>query len=264
MRRYILSFLFVLALVPASAQFLPGQRPVTPVVPQDTTHANTTWFDPTRAPEKVKEVYVFGVDYRVEAGFVQHQQRSLSGNMSNPFLHGLRLAGLVDFRLPLHFALQTGLSYTMTYGRIDQHWSSLSDETQMVEYIHHRVMEHQLAIPVRAYYVQSLWKNLNLFFYGGPQLEIGLAQPDYLQTHLSAPAEAWLQEQGVPTETYDRYRSELYRTNVLMGLGGGLEWDRYRVVAGYDFGLNNLARNRQVSGQHMWEWGWHVSLSYKL
>ena len=70
---------------------------------------------------------------------------------------------------------------------------------------------------------------------------------------------------GARTEPYERYGSkELFRTNIQMGLGGGLEWDAYRIEAGYDFGLNNIIRNQVIPNQQLSEWGWFVSFSYKF
>lgn len=263
MRKISIILFCCLATLVCHAQFAPGAS--RPVVSADSTVAQRTWFDPTRAPEKEKEVYQFGVDYRIEVGYAQNQQRSLTGNMMNPFLHGVRVAGLVDFKLPLHFYIQTGLGYTLGYGRIDQHWSSIDLSTQQVEYVRHNITEHLINIPVRAYYVQPLWKELRLLFFAGPELEIGLAQTDRLKNHLSGDAAAWLTEQGVLLTNHDRYQTgELSRANIQMGVGGGLEWNRYRVVAGYDFGLNNLVRTPLVSKQHVWEWGWQVSFSYRF
>ena len=85
-----------------------------------------------------------------------------------------------------------------------------------------------------------------------------------MELHLSEGAKTWLQAQGIPTEPYDRFTNELVRANIQLGLGGGLEWQRYRLQSGYDFGLNNLVRNKQTSDQHMAEWGWYVSFSYRF
>jgi hypothetical protein len=57
---------------------------------------------------------------------------------------------------------------------------------------------------------------------------------------------------------------ELYRTNIQFGLGGGLEWDRYRLQAGYDFGLNNIMRTPGILNQKAHEWGWICTFAYKL
>jgi hypothetical protein len=57
---------------------------------------------------------------------------------------------------------------------------------------------------------------------------------------------------------------ELVRANIQLGLGGGLECDKYRLQSGYDFGLNNLVKHPQRKGQYMSEWGWYVSFSYRF
>ena len=222
--------------------------------------ADNSFFDPTRK-EKTEEKYQFGVEYRIEAGYVQHQQRTLGLSYPDLYLHGARVGATFTFKLPLHFSLQTGALYTVLYGRQQQHWRSIDAPSVQVEYVQHRVVEHNLTIPVRAYYTIPLWKQLNLFFYGGPQLHIGLAETDYIENHLSAGTEAWLNAQGLHTTPYDRMAEEVWRPNIQMGVGGGLEWDKYRLQSGYDFGLNNLVRKQVVKDQHMWEWGWYVAFS---
>lgn len=238
------------------------------------TAQQETFFDPTRKPEKPKEVYVFSMDWRLQAGYIQHWQHSNTENIMNPYLHGMELGATVDFNLPLRFSVQTGLLYAVTYGRTDQHWPATSIEAQHTDgdYIRHNIMEHQLTVPIRAFYRIPLWKELSLLFYAGPKFEIGLAQPDYLDlSHLSDSygsvigSKEALAEMGVRLENYDRYAvGDLYRFNFLLGAGGGIEWDRYRLQAGYDFGLNNLVKHKYVAKQHMWEWGWYVSFVYRL
>ena len=225
--------------------------------------ADNTFFDPTRKEEKT-ENYQFHVDYRLEAGYVQHWQRTRNISYPDMYLHGVRLGATFSFALPKRFDVQTGLLYTLVYGRNDQHWRSVDAPSVQTEYIRHRVLEHNLTIPVRVYYTIPLWKQLNLFFFTGPQLHIGLAENDYLQTHLSDGAKTWLDGQGVATSPYDRMADQVIRANIQWGLGGGLEWDRYRLQAGYDFGLNNLVKHPQTKAQYMAEWGWFVSFCYKF
>jgi len=225
--------------------------------------ADNSFFDPTKKEVK-EEKYEFGVEYRVEAGYVQHWQRSQNISFRDMYLHGVRLGATVTFKLPLRFSLQTGLLYTLIYGRNEQHWRSMDAPNVQTEYITHRVLEHNLTVPVRAYYTIPLWKQLNLFFYTGPQLHIGLAENDYMQLHLSDGTKTWLETQGIPTSPYDRMADELIRANIQWGLGGGLEWDCYRLQSGYDFGLNNLVKHSQVKGQYMSEWGWFVSFCYRF
>jgi len=233
-----------------------------------------TFFDPTRKVAKAQEAYEFSTTWRIECGYVQNWQHTKSENIMNPYLHGMKLGGTVDFNLPLHFSVQTGLTYTVTYGVIDQHWSATSVEAQHIDgdYIRHNVMEHLLGIPLRACYRVPLWKELALVFYAGPRFEIGLAQPDYVDiSHLSDTygnvigSKEALAAMDVRLEKYDRYAcGDLYRFNFLLGAGGGIEWDRYRLQGGYDFGLNNQVKHKYVAGQHMWEWGWYVSFAYRL
>ena len=225
--------------------------------------ADNTFFDPTRK-EQTKEAYDFRVDYRLEVGYVQHWQRTRRISYPDMYLHGIRLGATFSFALPMRFDLQTGLLYTLVYGRNDQHWRSIDAPSVQTEYIRHRVLEHNLTIPVRLYYTIPLWKQLNLFFFTGPQLHIGLAENDYLKNNLSEGTKTWLESIGVPTEPYDRMADQVIRANIQWGLGGGLEWDRYRLQAGYDFGLNNLVKHQKTKDQYMAEWGWFVSFSYKF
>lgn len=224
---------------------------------------DNTFFDPSKKNEQ-KDVYTFGVTYRIEVGYVQHQQRARDISFPDMYLHGVRLGGTATFALPRHFDVQTGLIYTLLYGRNEQHWRSMDAVSVQKEYINHRVLEHNLTIPVRVYYTIPLWRELNLFFYTGPQLHIGLAETDYMETHLSDGTKTWLDGQGIKTSPYDRMSDELVRANIQWGVGGGLEWAQYRLQSGYDFGLNNLVRHPKISGQYMAEWGWFVSFCYRF
>ena len=225
--------------------------------------ADNTFFDPT-AKKQEESAYHFGMEYRIEVGYAQHEQRTRDLSYPDMYLHGARVGGTFTFLLPLRFSMQTGLFYTLLYGANTQHWRSMNAQTVQEEYITHRVLEHNLTIPVRVFYTIPLWRQLNLFFYTGPQLHIGLAENDYMKTHLSEGTEQWLQTQGIETQPYDRFSNELCRANIQWGLGGGLEWDRYRVQAGYDFGLNNLVKTKLSDTQNMSEWGWYVTFGYRF
>lgn len=224
------------------------------------------FFDPTRKPDKQKEVYNFHVDYRLEVGYNQADQRMMNDTNSVGYLHGARLGATFTFALPMHFSLQTGVLYTLSYGSNQQHWRSMTQQSAQVEYLQHRVLQHNITIPLRAYYTIPLWRELNLFFYAGPQLHWTVGETDYVKQHLSPATLAWLETQpNVHTSKYDQvWSGEHYHTNIQMGLGGGMEWDRYRLQAGYDFGLNNRIKNQFVSSRKMWEWSWYISFSYRL
>ena len=249
---------YICILLALTIGVLRAEEPVKPAL----QIADNTFFNPTK--KKEAEKYQFGVEYRIEAGYVQHWQKVRDISYPDMYLHGARLGATFTFKLPIHFGLQTGLLYTILYGTNEQHWRSMDAPSVQKEYITHRVLEHSLTIPVRAYYTIPLWKKLNLFFYTGPQLHIGLAERDNMTLHLSDGTKTWVESLGVKTEPYDRMSEEILRANIQWGLGGGLEWDRYRLQSGYDFGLNNLLRQKQTATQHMSEWGWFVSFSYRF
>lgn len=221
----------------------------------------TEFFDPTA--KKEVEPYKFSTDWRLEAGYVQWDERML--DTTTVYQHGMRLGATVDLNLPYNFSVQTGALATLTYGVNDQHWRSMSAEHAQKEVLNHHIVQLQLTIPARVYYKVTLWKELRMFFFAGPQLQLGLTNYDIIDNQTSAEVTAWLEQNNIPTTNHDRYvAKEIYRTNIQFGLGGGIEWDRYRLQSGYDFGLNNLMRTPVVAKQKMHQWGWMVTFSYKL
>jgi opacity protein-like surface antigen len=246
-----LALLAILAL-PFMAQDTPLQQPDLPVAHQE-------FFDPTR---KVKEPYQFSTTWRLEAGYLQSDQRQ---DTSHIYLHGMRLGATIDFNLPYHFSIQTGLLAALSYTQNTQHWGNVDAETAQINRLHHHIINLQFIVPVRAYYNITLWKQLRMFFFAGPQLSVGAISHDIPQAELSAATSQWLEQQGILLTPYDRYtEKQLYRTNIQFGLGGGFEWDRYRLQAGYDFGLNNICRPRILPSQHINEWSWLLTFSYAL
>lgn len=229
---------------------------------RETTQLQTTeFFDPTRKKEEAP--YQFSTDWRFELGYAQYDERQ--NNSSIFYQHGVRIGATVDCNLPYHFSIQTGALATLTYGINQQHWTSMTEESAQVERMEHNIVQLQLTIPVRAYYTINLWRKLNMFFYAGPQLQIGLTNYDILENYTSALCTEYIQGLGLPIDSHDSYvTKELHRVNVQFGLGGGFEWDRYRLQAGYDFGLNNLIRTAIVPKQQLSEWGWMISFAYRL
>lgn len=222
------------------------------------------FFDPTRK-EQVEEAYAFGIAYHLEGGYAQDQQRMTSDTISALFLHGARIGAQIELFLPKRFSVNIGLLYSVLYGVSRQHYHSVDPDFVQAEVLNNHIVEHALTIPVRVQYTIPLWKQLSMHFYGGPQLMIGLAETDYVDAQVSDATREWLISQGRHMETYDKYiANDLFRTNVMLGVGGGFTWDRYRLEAGYDFGLNNLIKTSTYSKDRMSEWQWHVSFIYTL
>ena len=223
--------------------------------------ADQVFFDPTRKVQQEK--YQFSTQGRLQLGYVQPYHRTQ--DTAALYMHGIRLGATVDFLLPQRFSLQTGALLSFSYGVNNQHWGINTQEDAQVNILQHNLLQLQLTIPVRAYYNIKVWKDLNAFFYAGPQLNIGLTHYDVLKPHVAASTLQWMEQQGITTTSHDRYvTKELYRTNIQFGLGGGVEWQRYRIQGGYDFGLNNLLRTSALVAQKMNEWSWYVAFSYQL
>lgn len=213
------------------------------------------------------ENYVFSVTYGIEVGYAQDWQHSNTDSYPDTYFHGGRVGATFDFNLPYHLTLQTGLRYQLTYGHNLQHFRSVNNENAREEYLDHNILKHTLMVPVYATYTQKLWRQLALWFYTGPEFSVGIAQQDNIKGNISEATDKWLQTSGIMTESYDKYAAnELARFNMQWGLGGGLQWDKYRLLSGYSFGLNNLVKGHQTlyANSHMWEWGWFVSFSYAL
>ena len=260
MTRKSLSIIFLCAsLIFGSTTVLAQDRPII-----ESGLEQHDFFDPTKKEVK-QEQYSFGLAWHLEGGYAQDHQRMTSDTISALYLHGARVGAQLELFLPKNFSLNIGLLYSVLYGISEQHYHSAASSPVQAEYIQNHIVEHALTIPVRAQYNIPLWKKLSMHFYTGPQLMIGLAQTDYVKANLSAPTQAWLEAQGKHTSTYDKYiAKDLFRTNIMYGLGGGFSWDMYRIEAGYDFGLNNLLRTPVYSKDRMSEWQWHVSFVYTL
>ena len=254
-RNFILLFFVFCASILAQAQDNKNTLPELYTVDQG-------FFDPTRKKTAAEE-YKFSTSWRLELGYAQPHHRTK--DTSVVYMHGVKLGATVDFILPYRFSIQTGALFTFTYGQNSQHWANVLPDDAQINILQHNLLQFQLSIPVRAYYNINVWKKLNIFFYAGPQLNVGLMHYDVLKPQVASSTLEWMEQQGMFTTSHDRYMTkELYRTNIQFGLGGGLEWDRYRLQAGYDFGLNNILRSPIADSYKRYEWGWMATFSYKL
>lgn len=221
-------------------------------------------FNKEEQKKAYNESYKFSVTYRFQIGYLQQWQNSVNNTYPDIHLYGPETGLTFDFNLPYNFTIQTGLLYGITYGTNTQHWKNISINNSEQQYIKHKILSHQLSIPVLTTYKVKLWRELAMIFYTGPEISIGIAQKDYLITNLNETTIKWLNQNSVKTEQYERYNeNELIRTNIQYDLGGGLQWDKYRLVGGYKFGLNNLVKQRtELIEQKMWNWSVNVTFSY--
>ncbi|MCE5331756.1 MAG: PorT family protein [Bacteroidales bacterium] len=192
--------------------------------------------------------------YRLEAGFVSPKQ--YGDGFSTTYFNGIRLGATAEFNLKHNFSLLTGALYSVVYSNKVQNYSA-SDS------VIYKTFGHFLDVPLRLTYTLPIAKNLKVFAFAGPNLNIGLAQPQKIQADLS---DAWSAYTGIQSVNYgdnDLYKNALIsRINFQMGVGGGVQWKNYQLKGGYDFGINSI--NKIDTSKILHQSGWYVSLVYQF
>lgn len=186
--------------------------------------------------------------YRIEAGYLQPIR--YSDNMSHRYFQGARLGGTVDFNLPVKFmTVHTGLLYSYTFSNDVQ--KALATDSVI-----YKTQGHYLDIPLHLTASYNLFKEVKIFAFAGPNLNIGIYQPQ------KATATAGYSEyMGVESGTRNLHKDDLNRFNFQLEVGGGVQWKKWLVKSGYNFGMNNL--NKKDTGkQH--QSGWYVTAGYEF
>lgn len=198
--------------------------------------------------------------YRLEAGFVSPKQHG--DGFSTTYFNGIRLGATAEFNLKHNFSLLTGALYSVVYSNKVQNYST-SDS------VIYKTFGHFLDIPLRLTYTLPIAKNLKVFAFAGPNLNIGLAQQQKIQADLS---NTWSAYTGIKSVNYgdnDLYKDNNFYKNALisrinfqMGAGGGVQWKNYQLKGGYDFGINSI--NKIDTNKILYQSGWYVSLVYQF
>jgi hypothetical protein len=162
--------------------------------------------------------------YRLEVGY-NNPVRKGSG-ISSTYFNGVQLGGTAEFDLKNQFSLLTGVLYNFVYSDKIQKYPN-STKVTYVSY------GHFLNIPLHVTYTYPFSKSLKAFGYAGPNINIGLYQTVNTTSDVSY----------VPSQFADLYKDALLsRLNFQLGIGAGVQWKKYQLKAGYDFGINNLNR----------------------
>lgn len=194
--------------------------------------------------------------YRLEVGFVSPKQSG--AEFSTNYFNGGRLGVTAEFGLKHNFSLLTGALYSLVYSNKVQYYSSTDSVT-------YKTFGHSIDIPLRLTYTLPLSKNLKIFGFAGPNLNIGIAQPRKTTAVLSSSLVQVIDEFGnVPTNgSEDLYKNAMIsRINFQMGAGGGVQWKNYQLKGGYDFGINSI--NKVDTSKLYRQGGWYVSLVYQF
>ncbi len=108
------------------------------------------------------------------------------------------------------------------------------------------------------YQIANYWK---VFGFAGPNLNIGLAQPQKI-TATFTPESTLGKLTGIESGNYDLFkRALIHRMNFQLGAGGGIQYKNYQLKAGYDFGINSI---NAVDTGNLRQGGWYISLSYQF
>ena len=158
--------------------------------------------------------------------------------------NGLKVGVIYDATIIKGFGVTMGLNYT--FGANVTDWAKkVATQPGPYPQVRSRGQYHQLEIPVDWQYKFEIAKKTWFMLYTGPTLQCGLAFKESKHTQIMANAD----EQ---TTTTDRYKMTgtiaLSRLNVTWGVGAGLQYERYFIRGGYDFGLINPYKSDVFEG----------------
>ena len=159
------------------------------------------------------------------------QEKTLNATAYN----GLKVGFVYDATIVKGFGYTIGLNYTFAANATD--WmKEIATQPGAYPQVRSRGQYHQVEIPVEWQYKFEIAQHTWLILYTGPTLQMGLAfkQNTYKQD----------KPNGDQTmQVVDRYTMDnifaLKRLNVTWGVGAGLQYDRYFIRGGYDFGIIN-------------------------
>ncbi len=189
--------------------------------------------------------------FRAEAGYGQTYRHG-DYIVKSPH-HVVRIGANIEFPIKNGLGVETGLKYSYALGKREQLYQM--GDTAFASYT-----GHWLDVPVRITYTLPIFWGMKLFGYAGPNFNIGLSLTEERNNGVrkeNDPAPSYLPEPG----TYSLYGTELNRMAIQLGAGGGIQWKNYRLRSGYDWGLNNVGKNKDRPERLR---GWHVAFEYEF
>jgi hypothetical protein len=187
-------------------------------------------------------LHLKNITYRLEIGYNNPAQ--YGKNFSTTYFNGIKVGLTAEYPLKNNLSLLTGALYNLVYSDKLQKYPNITS----VDYL---TYGHFINVPVQIAYYYPFSNNLKVFGYAGPTLNIGLSQ---IQGTISTVS-------SIPTAYTNLYNSNLNRLDLQVGIGAGIQWKKYQLKGGYDYGLLNI--NRLTTG-NLYQKGWYVSLSITL
>jgi hypothetical protein len=195
------------------------------------------------------------------------QQITLEGGYLNPkrfgsetsetYFDAIKIGALYTYDWKYNIGFQSGLLLNTGYSNKIQRFAIAGDS------IKYSTWSIGLDIPIRAIYKLKLFGDFKLFGFAGPNIQIGLFQPQNIYAGYRATLNPLV---DVTSGTFDLYsngeqKTYLNRINLQLGAGGGLEWRKYSIKGGYDWGINNLDRTKT---DYVTQGNWYVSFGYQI
>lgn len=190
----------------------------------------------------------------LEAGYL-NPHRSGAVSREDYFDAG-RVGVLAEYALKYNFGIQTGALLNVGYAHKVQRYGLTSGSDSVI----YKTFNVGIDIPARIVYNQKLFWGISMFAFAGPNIQIGLFQPQTTEASLST---NWQQLTGITSGTRDLYSYDqgVRRINFQLGLGGGFQWKKYILKGGYDWGINGLDK---TGADRMLQRNWYTSFVYQL
>lgn len=205
--------------------------------------------------------------FGVQVGFTQPTTR-----LNNPLAvdikeliptvyNGFKVGVIYDATLVAGFGYSIGLNYTFGTNKTD--WKAVGTNVYPRRYS--AGFYHQLEIPVDWQYKFEIARDTWLILYTGPTIQCGIAFGN-----------KWFEQKkpngDITTSIENRYDAAsayaLKRINVTWGVGAGLQYQRYFVRGGYDFGIINPYKSQMFADYDVYTRGrfdqWQVKLGVYL
>lgn len=185
----------------------------------------------------------------LEAGYFNPKQFKTTAGEN--YFDAARIGATVLFPWKYNLSLQSGLLYNI----------GLSTKKQLFPHdysVNYTTWSHSAEIPLRVHYSIPLGKQWSLFGFAGPNLQIGIIQYTQIDANLNT---ILTQMSGIESGNINMYQDNLHRINLQLGAGGGVQWKKYSLKGGYDWGMNNL---NKLSDSNIYQKNWFVSFGYQI
>lgn len=221
------------------------------------------------------------VAYSLELGCSQPWLRF--GGESFAYLYGANLGFRVDWSLRRvrGFALSTGARFTVANGKNTEygpHSSPIGNFQQ--ECVKYNMTTVNLTVPLQFRYDVRMYRDWHIFFFGGPELDFGLAFRNKVENLLTDGTTTdddglVLNTRGLYAQLDPKSWSNMYSGTegmyqngrvwpfaLHMGVGGGFRWKHWALQGSYSFGLTNQSRLSNHKDMPLNTWRWQAGIAY--